>query len=85
MAASLLNRSQVLQRLGNKSVSWLYQEMAADRLPRPIRLGAQSVAWVASEIDAYIEKRIAEGRVTLTAKPRDRKNQSRPVTTCQAA
>jgi predicted DNA-binding transcriptional regulator AlpA len=72
--ATLLNRSQVLARLGNRSVSWLYEEMAADRLPRPIKLGRSGVAWVQSEIDAYIDRRIAEGRVILTAKPRNRKS-----------
>lgn len=71
---SLLNRSQVLARLGSKSVSWLYAEMAEGRLPRPVKIGGgSSVAWVSSEIDTYIARRIAEGRVTLTAKPRIRK------------
>ena len=74
---SLLNRSQVLTRLGNKSVSWLYAQMASGDFPRPIRIGSgTSVAWVASEIDEYIKTRIGEGRVTLTAQPRIRKAKS---------
>ncbi len=71
--ANLLNRSQVLARLGGKSVSWLYEEMAAGRLPRPVRLGRSAVAWVESEISEYVDRAIAENRVTLTAKPRVRK------------
>jgi predicted DNA-binding transcriptional regulator AlpA len=75
--ATLLNRSQVLERLGNKSVSWLYERMASGEFPRPIRLGgSSSVAWVRQEIDNYIAGRIAEGRVVLTAKPRTRKTKS---------
>lgn len=77
---TLLNRSQVLERLGNKSVSWLYEEMAAGRVPSPIKLGKSSVAWVASEIDHYIATRIAEGRVTLTARPRKRKSRDSNAT-----
>ena len=77
---SLLNRAQVLARLGNKSVSWLYAEMAEGRLPLPVKIGGgASVAWVSSEIDAYIARRIAEGRVTLTAKPRMRKSSAKPT------
>lgn len=68
---TLINRAQVLARLGGKSVSWLYEEMSAGRVPRPVRIGrGTSVAWVESEISDYIATRIAEGRVTLTAKPR---------------
>jgi prophage regulatory protein len=67
---TLLSRSQVLARLGGKSVSWLYSEMAEGRIPRPIRLGRTSVAWVESEINEYIEHQIAHERVTLTQKAR---------------
>jgi prophage regulatory protein len=70
---SLLSRSQVLSRLGGKSVSWLYEEMAAGRFPRPVKIGRSSVAWVEEEIGAYIASRIADGRVTFTAKPRIRR------------
>jgi prophage regulatory protein len=82
---TLLNRSQVLERLGNKSVSWLYEEMAAGRVPRPVKLGRSAVAWVESEISDYIAGRIAEGRVVLTAKPRTRKSTSKalPTTTSE--
>jgi prophage regulatory protein len=74
--ATLLNRSQVLERLGHKSVSWLYAAMAEGRFPRPVKLGHASVAWVESEVADYIERCISEGRVTLTAKPRVRKSRS---------
>jgi prophage regulatory protein len=73
----LINRAQVLERLGNRSISWLYEEMGAGRLPRPVKLGRSGVAWVESEIDDYIAQRIADGRVTLT--PRVRKPKSEPT------
>jgi prophage regulatory protein len=79
MSSKLLNRAQVLERLGNRSVSWLYEEMGADRFPRPVRLGKWAVAWIESEIDDYIEKRIAEGRVRLTPRIRRRKSEPTPA------
>jgi predicted DNA-binding transcriptional regulator AlpA len=68
--APLWNRTQVLLAYGGKSVSWLYSEMAAGRLPRPRRIGRNSVAWVSAEVRADIDAKIAAGPVELTAKPR---------------
>lgn len=82
---TLVNRSQVLGRLGNKSVSWLYEEMAAGRFPRPVRLGRSAVAWVEQEVSDYILTRIAEGRVNLSAKPRVRKSKSKLAAVFPAA
>ena len=79
MAPKLINRAQVLERLGNRSVSWLYEEMAAGRVPRPIKLGKSGVAWVESEIDRYIEHQIAKGPVELTPRVRRRKSEQSPV------
>lgn len=73
MATVLLSRAQVLERLGHKSTSWLYQVMAEGKFPRPVRLSPCSVAWVQSEVDDFITRRISENRVVLTAKPRTRK------------
>ena len=75
--SKLINRAQVLGRLGNRSVSWLYEQMSLGLLPRPVKLGRSGVAWVESEIDDYIANRIAEGRVTLT--PRVRKPKPAPA------
>lgn len=65
-----INRAQVLERLGNRSVSWLYEQMGAGLLPRPVKLGRSGVVWVESEIDDYIANRIAEGRASITARIR---------------
>jgi predicted DNA-binding transcriptional regulator AlpA len=77
--ALLLNRAQVLQAYGGKSISWLYEEMAAGRVPRPIRIGRNSVAWVSAQIRRDIEAKIAVGPVQLTAKPRNRKSSAVPA------
>jgi predicted DNA-binding transcriptional regulator AlpA len=74
--APLWSRACVLKAYGDKSVSWLYEEMAADRVPRPIRIGRNSVAWVAEQVLADIEAKIAAGPVELTAKPRTYKSKA---------
>lgn len=38
----------------------LYRLIKANKFPRPIRLGENRLAWVESEIDAYLETKIAE-------------------------
>jgi predicted DNA-binding transcriptional regulator AlpA len=68
--APLCSRTQVLAAYGGKSVSWLYAEMAEGRLPKPIKIGRNSVAWVTQQIRADIEAKIAAGPVQLIAKPR---------------
>lgn len=56
----LLTRDD-LPRLGiSVSPSTLLRLEAAGRFPRRIRLGAHSVAWLASEIYAHIEALAAE-------------------------
>jgi len=78
MAQKLINCGQVLERLGNRSVSWLYEEMANSKFPRPVRLGRRGVAWVESEISDYIAQRIAAGPVELTPRVRRRKSENTP-------
>lgn len=78
MAPKLIRRAQVLERLGNRSVSWLYEEMGAGRFPRPIRVGRWGVAWIESEVDTYVEQQIAGGRVSLRPRVRRRKSERSP-------
>lgn len=54
---ALLRLPQVKARTG-LSRSTLYREIASGRFPAPVRLGERASAWVASEVDAYIEARI---------------------------
>ena len=39
--------------------SEIYRRIATGNFPAPIKLGERASAWVASEIDAFIESRIA--------------------------
>jgi prophage regulatory protein len=58
---------RVLEITGG-SRSWVYEEMAANRFPRPVRLGKRSVIWIEQEIFDYLEERIKQSRETVTLK-----------------
>lgn len=58
VALSILRRRQVEQRVGLKR-STIYELLAANDFPRPVRLGARSVGWVEAEISAWLRDRVA--------------------------
>ena len=49
------------------SRSTIYQLIAQGKFPKPINLGARAVAWLESDIDAWIEARIQNGRAEVSA------------------
>jgi prophage regulatory protein len=49
------------------SRSTIYQLITQGKFPKPISLGARAVAWLESDIDAWIEARIQSGRVGVSA------------------
>lgn len=51
-----------VKRLTSLSTTEIYRRLAEDRFPRQIRLGARSVVWLESSIDAWIEA-VAAGEV----------------------
>ena len=55
----ILRRWEVESRTGY-SRSTLYKMMAEDRFPKPVRLGPRAVGWVESEVDAWLQDRLAE-------------------------
>ncbi len=57
----ILRRRQVEDRVG-LSCSTIYASVAAGTFPKPIQLGAQSVGWLESEIDAWLRERVAASR-----------------------
>ena len=63
--AQLLRRKQVEARTGLRR-SKLYDLVKRGLFPAPIHLSARCVAWVASEIDVWIARRISESRSTPT-------------------
>jgi prophage regulatory protein len=56
-APRLIRRPEVLERVGLSS-STLYEITAAGEFPAPIPIGRQAVAWLDSEVDAWIKERI---------------------------
>ena len=57
----LLRLPQVMDRVGLRR-SRLYAKVAAGEFPPPIRISANAVGWLESEITGWIEQRIAESR-----------------------
>lgn len=60
-ALIILRRKQVEARTG-LSRSTIYNGVKAGTFPKPIHLGAQSVGWVESEVDAWLRERITASR-----------------------
>lgn len=55
---TLLRLREVLKRVPVSRSTW-YAGVAQGRFPRPVRLGARSVAWRASDIDALVQMGVA--------------------------
>lgn len=47
------------------SRSTIYERISAGTFPRPVALGDHAVGWLASEVGAWIQQRIAEARKSL--------------------
>jgi prophage regulatory protein len=58
--ARVLRARDVCTRVGFSGTSALYRAMDHDGFPRPIRIGERQVGWLVSEIDQYLQTRIAE-------------------------
>lgn len=58
MAESFLRLPQVMERTG-LCRSAVY---AMEGFPKPVKLGGRAVAWVASEVDSWIQKTIQTNR-----------------------
>lgn len=56
---TLIRLKNVLSKTG-LSRSHTYALIGQGRFPKPVKLSEKSVAWVESEIDYWIEQRIAE-------------------------
>jgi predicted DNA-binding transcriptional regulator AlpA len=53
MTDKLLNRKETSCKLGGRSRASLYNDVAAGRLPRPIKIGAR-IYWSEAQLDAHI-------------------------------
>lgn len=61
MSKSLIRFTEVQKRTGY-SKAWLYRLMSQQRFPSAIKIGSRSIAFVESEVDEWINQRIAESR-----------------------
>ncbi len=61
MSLKMIRLPRVLGIL-DASRSWLYQEIAEGRFPKPVLLGKRNVAWIEQEIFDYLEERIKQSR-----------------------
>lgn len=61
MSQSLIRLSEVQRRTGY-SKAWLYRLMADKRFPASVKIGTRAIAFIESEIDEWVEQRIAESR-----------------------
>lgn len=57
----LVRLSEVLTRTGY-SRAWIYKLIAQGRFPLSVKIGSRSIAFIESEIDEWINQRIAESR-----------------------
>jgi prophage regulatory protein len=55
----IIRKPKTLEKTG-LSRSRLYAEIQAGRFPKPVKLSARAVGWIESEVDAWIESKIAE-------------------------
>ena len=61
MSQSLIRLSEVQRRTGY-SKAWIYRLLKEVRFPASIKIGSRAIAFIESEIDEWINQRIAESR-----------------------
>ncbi|GLR91312.1 helix-turn-helix transcriptional regulator [Bradyrhizobium iriomotense] len=67
MSQTLLSYSDIVKRGVGASKVTLWRWERAGRFPRRVALSSQRVAWVESEIDAWLADRIAARRQPIAA------------------
>ena len=61
MATAILRLPDVKSRTG-LSRSTIYLRIKEGKFPYPINLGSRAVGWIESDIDDWLDQRIAESR-----------------------
>ncbi|MDV1655501.1 helix-turn-helix transcriptional regulator [Citrobacter freundii] len=61
MSLKFIRLSEVQRRTGY-SKAWLYRLMSQKKFPSSVKIGSRSIAFIESEIDEWINQRIAESR-----------------------
>ena len=55
-------REPAVEEKTGLSESSIYAKIAKDQFPKPIKLGARAVAWLESDVEAWMDERIAHSR-----------------------
>lgn len=61
MSKSLIRLPDVQRRTGY-SKAWIYRLMSQGKFPASVKIGTRAIAFVESEIDDWVNQRIAESR-----------------------
>ncbi|CAM4179587.1 AlpA family transcriptional regulator [Shigella dysenteriae] len=61
MSQSFIRLSEVQRRTGYSKV-WIYRLIKEQRFPQSVKIGSRSIAFIESEIEEWINQRIAESR-----------------------
>lgn len=61
MSQSLIRIPEVQRRTGY-SKAWIYRLIGEGKFPASVKIGTRAIAFVESEIDEWVAKRIAESR-----------------------
>lgn len=61
MSSTLIRLPEVLRRTGLGN-AWAYKLIAQKLFPQPVKIGSRAIAFVESEIDEWVNQRIAESR-----------------------
>jgi prophage regulatory protein len=59
---SKLIRLPEVQRRTGYSKAWIYHMMSSVAFHQPVKIGSRAIAFIESEIDEWINQRIAESR-----------------------
>lgn len=51
-----------VQRRTGYGKAWVYVLIARNEFPKPVKIGSRSIAFVESEVDAWVANKIAESR-----------------------
>lgn len=61
MSKNLIRLPEVQRRTGY-SKAWIYRLLKESRFPKSVKIGSRAIAFIESEIDEWINQRIAESR-----------------------
>ena len=61
MSQSLIRFDEVQKRTGY-SKAWIHRLLKENRFPQSVKIGSRAIAFIESEVDEWINQRIAESR-----------------------